>query len=120
MHQRDNIVTEVRVVKLVGLWRYPVKSLQGERLESAVVAQNGLVGDRLWGIRDERTGRILTARRRPELLSAAAAYDSDLPVITLPEGRVVGAGPRHRQTAVAVAGNSGFTCFVHAGPGWKG
>ena len=81
-------------MKLVGLWRYPVKSLQGERLESAVVAQDGLVGDRLWGIRDERTGRILTARRRPELLSAAAAYVSDLLVITLPDRRVAsGPGP---------------------------
>ena len=47
-------------MKLVGLWRYPVKSLQGERLESAVVAQDGLLGDRLWGLRDELTGRILT------------------------------------------------------------
>lgn len=45
------------------------------------------------GIRDERTGRILTARRRPELLAAAAAYDDDLPVITLPDGRTaVGPG----------------------------
>ena len=32
------------------------------------------------GIRDQGTGRILTARRRPELLSAAATYDDDLPV----------------------------------------
>jgi uncharacterized protein YcbX len=82
------------VVKLAGLWRYPVKSLQGERLESAVVAQDGLLGDRLWGLRDEITGRILTARRRPELLSAAASYVQDLPVITLPDGRVAsGPGP---------------------------
>ena len=76
-------------MELIGLWRYPVKSLQGEPLEAAVVARDGLVGDRQWGIRDQATGRILTARRRPELLSAAATYDSDLPVITLPDGRVV-------------------------------
>ena len=94
MHQETNVVTEVGIVELVGLWRYPVKSLQGERLESAVVAQDGLVGDRQWGIRDQRTGRILTARRRPELLSAAATYDGDTPVVTLPDGRIVrGPGP---------------------------
>jgi uncharacterized protein YcbX len=28
------------------LWRYPVKSLQGERLESVVATADGLEGDR--------------------------------------------------------------------------
>jgi uncharacterized protein len=93
-HQTDRLVAEAMVVKVVGLWRYPVKSLRGERLESAVVTQDGVADDRLWGIRDERTGRILTARRRPELLFAAAAYDGEVPVITLPDGRVA-SGPGH-------------------------
>ena len=81
---------------VVGLWRYPVKSLQGEPVGSAVVEDDGLLGDRRWGIRDRRTGRILTARRRPELLDAAASYDGGEPVIRLPDGRtLVGPG---RQT----------------------
>ncbi|HET7071086.1 MAG TPA: MOSC N-terminal beta barrel domain-containing protein [Nocardioides sp.] len=75
-------------VEIVGIWRYPVKSLQGEALDEAVVETDGLQGDRRWGIRDGRTGRILTARRRPELLHAAATYRDGLPVITLPDGRV--------------------------------
>jgi uncharacterized protein YcbX len=79
-------------VEIVGIWRYPVKSLQGEALDQAVVERDGLEGDRRWGIRDGRTGRILTARRRPELLHAAAAYAHGLLVITLPDGRVA-AGP---------------------------
>ena len=75
------------------MWRYPVKSLQGEQLDDVRVEGDGLLGDRRWGIRDQRTGRILTARRRPELLGAAGAYDGDLPVITLPDGRTaVGPG----------------------------
>ena len=74
-------------MELVGVWRYPVKSLQGEPLDAARVEADGLLGDRRWGIRDQRTGRVLTARRRPELLAAAAAYDGALPVITLPDGR---------------------------------
>ena len=53
------------VMEVLGLWRYAVKSLQGERLESARLEDDGLAGDRRWGIRDLRTGRILTARRRP-------------------------------------------------------
>jgi len=47
------------------------------------------------GVRDARTGRILTARRRPEHLGASSADDGDEPVITLPDGStVVGPGTR--------------------------
>jgi len=81
-------------VEAVGLWRYPVKSLQGEALESASFVTGGVSGDREWGIRDERTGRILTARRRPELLEAAATYAGGRPAVTLPDGRTtIGPGP---------------------------
>ena len=82
-------------MEVVGIWRYPVKSLQGEALDAAVVEADGLMGDRRWGIRDGRTGRILTARRRPELLHAAASYREGQPVITLPDGRTT-QGPGER------------------------
>lgn len=82
-------------MEVVGLWRYPVKSLQGQPLDVARVEADGVAGDRLWGLRDQRTGRILTARRRPELLGASATYDGDEPVITLPDGSTVG-GPGRR------------------------
>ncbi len=82
-------------MEVVGLWRYPVKSLQGEPLDAAGVEADGVAGDRRWGIRDQRTGRILTARRRPEFLGASASYQDGQPVITLPDGStVVGPGPR--------------------------
>jgi hypothetical protein len=105
-------------MEVLGLWRHAVKSLQGERLESARFEDDGLVGDRRWGIRDLRTGRILTARRRPELLGAAASYDGELPMITLPDGcTAVGPG-QHTDgllsrwlgspvSLVASAGNAG-------------
>jgi uncharacterized protein YcbX len=81
-------------MEVVGLWRHPVKSLQGEPLATARVGADGVLGDREWGIRDERTGRILTARRRPELLGASASYVDRTPLVTLPDGRtVLGAGP---------------------------
>jgi len=81
--------------KVTSLWRYPVKSLQGEAIASAQVEDDGVLGDRQWGIRDDRTGRILTARGRPELLSAAASYNDHEPLITLPDGRtLVGPGAR--------------------------
>lgn len=49
------------------LWRYPVKSLAGERLEVAELGPGGLVGDRLVQVYDAR-GRVVTARTRPGLL----------------------------------------------------
>lgn len=82
-------------MEVAGLWRFPVKSLQGEPLDRARVEADGVAGDRRWGLRDERTGRILTARRRPELLAASATYDGDAPAITLPDGSTaVGPGKR--------------------------
>jgi hypothetical protein len=36
-------------MEVLGLWRHAVKSLQGERLESARLEDDGLVGDRRWG-----------------------------------------------------------------------
>lgn len=61
-------------------------------MDAVSLETDGIAGDRRWGIRDQRTGRILTARRRPELLAASARYDAGDPVITLPDGDTV-AGP---------------------------
>lgn len=74
-------------MRLVQIARYPVKSLQGELVSSAEIEVNGVHGDRCWGIRDEVTGKVLTARRAPQLLFGTAALTSDgTPVITLPTG----------------------------------
>jgi len=85
----------VSVMRLEAIWRHPVKSLQGESMSEATIDSSGLRGDRCWGIRDETTGRILTGRREPRLLLAAAslAADDELEIV-LPSGdRCVGAGP---------------------------
>jgi uncharacterized protein YcbX len=77
-------VPDVRVLEL---WRYPVKSLQGERLDSVAVGEDGLEGDRRFAIYDLETGMGLTARRVPELLFASARLRADGGVdITLPDG----------------------------------
>lgn len=74
-------------MQLVRIVRHPVKSMQGEDLPVAEIESDGLRGDRCWGIRDETTGKILTARRAPELLFAAATLSGDeTPMITLPSG----------------------------------
>lgn len=74
-------------MRVVELWRYPVKSLQGEQLDTCEVGEHGLAGDRTWGLVDTSTGYVLTARRVPELLLASARLASDGEIaITLPDG----------------------------------
>jgi len=76
-------------VNVLGLWRYPVKSLQGERLEEVSVGVDGLEGDRRFAIYDVATGFGLTGRRVPELLFASARLDGgERPEITLPDGTI--------------------------------
>lgn len=69
------------------LWRYPIKSVGGERIESADVTDCGISGDRGWGLVDEATGNVLTGRREPRLLMATCRVSNDgTPVTTTPEG----------------------------------
>lgn len=58
-------------MRVAELWRYPVKSMAGERLEAAEVGRLGLAGDRLVHVQDAR-GRVITARTHPALLAFRA------------------------------------------------
>src|SRR4051794_28805140 len=73
------------MTRVTGLWRYPVKSMQGEAVTEAEVGPVGIVGDRQWALFDVESGLHLTARRQPELLFAGARVDGDDVVITLPD-----------------------------------
>jgi uncharacterized protein YcbX len=53
------------------LWRYPVKSMGGERLERAALLPDGVEGDRVLHVEDGQ-GRVVTARTRPKLLGLQA------------------------------------------------
>jgi uncharacterized protein YcbX len=44
------------------LWRYPVKSMGGERLDEAVVTNGGLIGDRAYALIDQSTGKVVSAK----------------------------------------------------------
>jgi uncharacterized protein YcbX len=57
------------------LWRYPVKSLAGERLQRALVTSSGIDGDRVVHVRDGR--RVVTARTHPRLLGLSAILGDD-------------------------------------------
>lgn len=73
--------------RVAALWRYPVKSLRGEALDVTDLGEHGIPGDRAFGIVDVATGHVLTARREPRLLSAAASWHDGRVGITGPDGR---------------------------------
>jgi uncharacterized protein YcbX len=73
------------------VWRYPVKSMAGERLASCQVAETGLLGDRRWALVDgspNRAGKPLTIREEDQLMTYRAHLaDGGVEVVT-PRGEV--------------------------------
>lgn len=67
------------------LWRYPVKSMLGQRLESAYLTPDGVEGDRAFALRAIETGRILSAKKVSRLLEARAQMATTV-TIDLPDG----------------------------------
>ena len=58
------------------LWRYPVKSMAGERIESAEVTEVGMGGDRMVLVVGPG-GRIITSRTHPRLLGLRGSLAPD-------------------------------------------
>lgn len=59
------------------IWRYPVKSMGGERLAQSAIATRGLHADRMWAVRDVELDTFTTARRWPVLLQCSARFVED-------------------------------------------
>ena len=89
------------VAGLVGsvgaLWRYPVKSMMGERVEAVVVTERGILGDRSYALVDQSNGNLGSAknpRKWGALLTCKARFaepvesEETMPpaLITLPDG----------------------------------
>jgi uncharacterized protein YcbX len=93
-------MTPIVVGSIVSLWRYPVKSMLGEELNAAEVAERGLLGDRAYALVDTADGKVASAknpRKWPQLFDCRAAL-ADVPRagvkappvrITLPDGSIV-------------------------------
>ncbi len=81
---------ESAIGSLVSLWRYPVKSMMGEELNSTEVKESGLLGDRAYALVDAETGKIISAklpRKWGILFDCRAALNPPSQVkITLPDG----------------------------------
>lgn len=64
----------MRVAQLQELLIYPVKSLRGQRVASRALT-TCLAGDRQWGVFDAATGKLLSAKTLPALLTVSAVHD---------------------------------------------
>ena len=88
----------VAVGRVTSIWRYPVKSMAGERLSSAEIGDYGVHADRTWAVRDIEMKATTNAKRLPGLLLCTARYAVTPPpdagpgkapevIIGLPDGR---------------------------------
>jgi uncharacterized protein YcbX len=82
---------ETVVGRVAELWRFPVKSFQGEPMSEVDVAPTGVVGDRRYALRDTRSGKILSAKRHGVLLEAKAHTNGGEVTFELPDGNEYGA-----------------------------
>jgi len=94
---------QARVGTVAALWRYPVKSMMGEELNSCDITDRGLLGDRQFAVVDRSTGKVGGAknpRKWGNFFDFRAAYAEPpkagakmSPVrITLPDGTAVTSG----------------------------
>ncbi|EFV78383.1 hypothetical protein HMPREF1013_01249 [Bacillus sp. 2_A_57_CT2] len=86
MNQKNERIGRVQEIN-----RFPVKSVLGESLSSAPVDSRGILGDRLWAIKNEdgKFGSGKTTRRFQQmegLFNFKAKYERDTPLITMPDG----------------------------------
>ncbi len=79
------------------IWRFPVKSMQGDTIERCAVTTAGVTGDRRWAMRDEARNEIQWGKKYPQLMQCRARYRREPdggkidPVdITFPDGETVG------------------------------
>lgn len=81
-------------MRVDALWRYPVKSMMGERLQRAQIDHRGVHGDRLYAIHDP-DGKLGSGKNSQRFrrftglrFIQATLNEQSEPVLTLPDGRI--------------------------------
>lgn len=100
--------------RVSGLWRYPIKSVDGESLDALRFDRRGVERDREWALVDAEggiaSGKPTTRFRKvPGLLCHARRLNGEVPVIVLADG------PR----APVDSAEAGRLVEEIAGPGWS-
>jgi uncharacterized protein YcbX len=68
---------DAHVGTIGALWRFPVKSMQGEQLDAAEVSEAGILGDRAYALVDKQTGKVASGKHPklwPDLLGCRATF----------------------------------------------
>ena len=110
---------------VLSIWRYPVKSMMGEELQTAQVTSSGLFGDRVFALRDRADGKVATAknpRKWPNLfafgatlIERSASAQRPAVQIMLPDGRVITAEGNEVDLVLSKALNRDVTLVATAG-----
>ena len=50
------------VGRIESIWRFPIKSFQGESIERTILSESGILGDRSFALRASDTGKILSGK----------------------------------------------------------
>jgi uncharacterized protein YcbX len=89
--------------RVAEIWRYPVKSMQGERLEQCMLTRGGIPLDRGWAVRDEQTQTIRGAKWIAGLMQCSARYVEGSSAGTVPHVEItLPDGARVRSDAASV------------------
>ena len=85
-------MSNTRVGTIAHLWRFPVKSMQGERLDEATVTEGGILGDRAYALVEADSGKVVSAKSvnaYPNLLACRAEFVEPPRNGELPPARIV-------------------------------
>lgn len=78
------------VGRIESIWRFPIKSFQGESIRRTSLSQAGIHGDRVLALRNTETGKILSGKDAgvgEQVLAFEAAYEED-PIAGQPLPRI--------------------------------
>lgn len=63
-------------MKVAEIWRYPVKTMAGEKLQQVRIGSLGIEGDRIVHVEDDE-GRVITSRSHPRFLGLKGTLGAD-------------------------------------------
>ena len=87
-------------MKLAQIWRYPVKSMAGEKITRAVLSSSGIEGDRVVHV-ESAQGHVITSRTHHRLLGHHATFNaSSEPVV----GGLLWSDPKVRKDIEDIVG----------------
>ena len=98
------------------LWRYPVKSMRGEKLDTAFVGFSGIYGDRIYALHNPAARAAfpyLTARELAEMLLYQPKFRQPDKAIRPPQSARSRTSATWRNPGLSRSGRTGCQCRNH-------